>query len=1075
MRSGFFFFRLVLRARLTGIMWMTGLLLAGRPEIADAATRTWDGGGDSYWTNSLNWDGDTAPVAGDTLQFPPASARAPLNNFPTGTVFRAIVLTGTNYNITGNPVVLTGGISSQGPASSTNTIQLALTLGAAQAIENLTAATLALRGSINLNGYRFTVNVMDGTVRIASAITNSGNLRKRGNGTLELHGSATNTYSGGFAVQAGTLLLNKSASQGAIRGPLTNAGIVRLLRNDQILDTARVVLSTNGLLDLNGFSDTIGSLAMTGARVETGGATGILRLGGDLTVPVANTTSVVVGRLDLGLLPRVLSVADGPVQPALVIRASINGSGGIIKDGMGWMDLVGTNTGLGPLTVTQGTVRLFSSLALGEASAGVSVSNSALVLDNVAITNSPITLFDHARLEADGSATWQGPVILSGHATLAGASGSVLDVRGPISGTGNLDVATVGSVRFSGNSSNTYTGTTTVKSGTLELGKNMPNGAIPADLVIEAGTESRVVRWLNDDQVNNNAHVGLSAAGTMILAGRSEIIGSLSGNGQIDLGSGQLVTGGNSDTTTFDGSLTGAGGRLVKVGNGTFTLTGTNTYSGLTTANQGALVVNGAQTASPIEVNTFGILSGSGSVGHVTNSGILWPGSGTRILTTSNAIFGSSTAIFAVELRSLSLGGHSQIRARGMVSLTGSQLWPNIGYRPAEGDEFIIIDNDGTDTVVGQFKNLPQSGVLRVSGIGYRINYQAGDGNDVSLTVTNIALRQMGSASISGGNLDGRIDPNECNLLTVVLTNQATNAVTGITATLLPRTPGVAVTQPDTAFSDVPIQSLSTNRTPFQILTEAGFVCGTEIELDLVVTTDLNGIFTVKLRLPTGCGTGAGPCESCPERTLQGSIDGSEPTLVFRLNHASASVCGSSNACPGFSPADPLCQDTYVFENGESNACVTVTLVSSSPFSSAAYSNAFNPDAPCANLIGNLGTVASNRVPRSYSFNCRDRGRFLVTVQEVLAGVGGDYELSVSGGSCRPVLGIKPLGANQVLLDWSSAASGYCAEGTNVLPGPPGSAWPRLTSDPAVIDGRFRLTNNVSGSTLQFFRLREPR
>ncbi len=81
------------------------------------------------------------------------------------------------------------------------------------------------------------------------------------------------------------------------------------------------------------------------------------------------------------------------------------------------------------------------------------------------------------------------------------------------------------------------------------------------------------------------------------MGGFSATIGSLSdsgGGGGVVSGDGVvLTTGGNNSSTTFSGVIqdgTLAFG-LIKAGSGTFTLAGTNTYTGATTVNAGALIV----------------------------------------------------------------------------------------------------------------------------------------------------------------------------------------------------------------------------------------------------------------------------------------------------------------------------------------------------------------------------------------------------------------------------------------------------------------------------------------------------
>src|SRR6185436_15139390 len=61
-----------------------------------AAIRTWDGGGaNTAWSKATNWVNDIAPVAGDTLEFGTLpTQRSTLNDFPPGTLFHAITLSG---------------------------------------------------------------------------------------------------------------------------------------------------------------------------------------------------------------------------------------------------------------------------------------------------------------------------------------------------------------------------------------------------------------------------------------------------------------------------------------------------------------------------------------------------------------------------------------------------------------------------------------------------------------------------------------------------------------------------------------------------------------------------------------------------------------------------------------------------------------------------------------------------------------------------------------------------------------------------------------------------------------------
>src|SRR5262249_47014075 len=53
---------------------------------------------------------------------------------------------------------------------------------------------------------------------------------------------------------------------------------------------------------------------------------------------------------------------------------------------------------------------------------------------------------------------------------------------------------------------------------------------------------------------------------------------------------------------------------------------------------------------------------------------------------------------------------------------------------PANGTQFILINNDGVDPVSGTFAGLPEGGTVFVGGAPFTISYVGGDGNDVVLT-----------------------------------------------------------------------------------------------------------------------------------------------------------------------------------------------------------------------------------------------------------------------------------------------------------------------------------------------------
>ena len=94
------------------------------------------------------------------------------------------------------------------------------------------------------------------------------------------------------------------------------------------------------------------------------------------------------------------------------------------------------------------------------------------------------------------------------------------------------------------------------------------------------------------------------------------------------------------------------------------------------------------------------------------------------------------------------------------------------------------------------------------------------------------------SNTISGGNGDGMIDPDDCKNLTVLITNSGNVPATGVQGVLSSLTPGVIIGQSTAAFPNVPSGGTAQNQNAFTISTEPSFVCGTTVNLELVIKTD---------------------------------------------------------------------------------------------------------------------------------------------------------------------------------------------------------------------------------------------
>src|SRR5262245_27318505 len=70
---------------------MSTLFVRSAAFTASAANKTWDGGGaDNLWKTAANWDANTAPVAGDVLNFTATTRLGSTNDFAAGTGFGGI-------------------------------------------------------------------------------------------------------------------------------------------------------------------------------------------------------------------------------------------------------------------------------------------------------------------------------------------------------------------------------------------------------------------------------------------------------------------------------------------------------------------------------------------------------------------------------------------------------------------------------------------------------------------------------------------------------------------------------------------------------------------------------------------------------------------------------------------------------------------------------------------------------------------------------------------------------------------------------------------------------------------------
>ena len=447
-----------------------------------------------------------------------------------------------------------------------------LALGANQSLGAIEGA-----GALNLSTYTLTTTASTNNT-LSGAVAGSGNLIKAGTGTLTLSGN--NTYTGTTTISAGTLKLGSATG----------------------VSSASTLNATGGVFDLNGYNATVaavgvGNAAGTIANSTSGSGTNTLtvlnynvNLASLITDGATAKTAVTINNNGAA---NVISNANNTFSGGLTLAYGVSGGGTRLYQGSITNTIVGgiltkSNIGTGTLTIGVNGATANAQLML----------NSGSIYNNI-IVNAPQYVdggsaafrIDGTGIQFYGTMTAGSSNInissqITGSATLngqlTGTNGLLLKTPAGASSTFTLTLANTA------NPLNNYSGNTTISLRTTI--------ALAAVTQIPSGTGKGNV--IND--------------GTLTLGGLSHTINGLSGSGTIDGVSGTptLTVGNNDATSSFSGVIKNTAGTLsvTKIGTGSLTLSGVNTYSGATTLNAGTLIVTGNIANSDLVIAS-GILS----------------------------------------------------------------------------------------------------------------------------------------------------------------------------------------------------------------------------------------------------------------------------------------------------------------------------------------------------------------------------------------------------------------------------------------------------------------------------------
>ena len=527
-------------------------------------------------------------------------------------------------------------------------------------VEEITSANAAVND--NVSDLVISAVIVDPTYQTSGALKHSTEIIKAGAGTMEL--TAVNTYTGPTTVSEGTLLLSSTgrlasanvtvgenaafqtgASIGSTNVALNGGSFIIGETSDSASITAASLTMNDGAVyfDFNGYTAAANDydLLTTNSATLASGIVNLTFNNGDETSWWTNSTDsgyVLINSSSMGIdLNSVQLLVNSAETDSWYLTTADNN--------LVLMKLDGPEPPEPPVTDPY----YYANTA--------DISAAKWTIDGV---NKKGVKF----LEGNSEATYANPVELNMNGSFDIAAGHDLTVTGAISGAGALNKAGEGTLTLSG--SKTFTGNITVDEGTLKVIATGALGNInaektvtinkdatllfashdvlgtagvrsPIQIIVDGGTIANETGWFNTLNhvtlknggkiIDNNGHVNWQSyqlTGTVDVTADSKLdanqistisIGTVgANNGVIPNGVTFNVADVTQDSSTdllvsanlTNGNSVGVTGNFTKTGAGTMTLSGENTYTGVTTVAAGVLNVTGSKFNSRLVVQSGG-------------------------------------------------------------------------------------------------------------------------------------------------------------------------------------------------------------------------------------------------------------------------------------------------------------------------------------------------------------------------------------------------------------------------------------------------------------------------------------
>ncbi|PWU14959.1 MAG: hypothetical protein C5B50_16295 [Verrucomicrobia bacterium] len=483
------------------------------------------------------------------------------------------------------------------------------------------------------------------------------------------------TFSGDWGMGANLLALGTGATAG-------NQTII----SGVVSGTAGLVVYNSGTLVLNGVNTYSGNTTIASPAIVTIGGAGQLGSGAYGNSIINNGTF------------------NYNSTASQTISGVISGSGPVKTLNGGTLVLTAPNTYTGGTTVGSGsTLCVTADSALGTAAGALALNGGCLKNNNSSPT---ITTSRTLTLGASG-----------GYLDAGWAPSHPLTINALITGSGALLIDLDGSPVVLANAANNYTGNTVI-------GTNGPGYYAPGSLAwLKLGASGVIPNGSG----KGNVIINQAYSGLLDLAGFNQTINGLIGDGVVtnSTGSATISVGNNNQTSTFNGLFRSGAGTLAltKVGSGSLTLGGANTYTGNTTISAGTLALGSNGSIS----NSAGISIAAGATLDVSALGSFALSSSTTLSASGTASAATINGGAGVDLGSRPItltfdGLHPALSiSQGSLSINGNAFTVN-GSALALGTYTILqvasgnVSANGPFPVSGSVIGAGKTGAISVSG-----------------------------------------------------------------------------------------------------------------------------------------------------------------------------------------------------------------------------------------------------------------------------------------------------------------------------------------------------------------------